>query len=135
MRDFDAHPGEDVLEAYSLRRLNRRLLARVEEHLLACEACRRRLEEAAGFAEATRVAARRLRDVPLDFTHDTEDGPIRLRAEKTRRGKWLATFSGQLLQGADRFKTVREANEFLLESFRRMFPEHECSDRCRPAQP
>ena len=36
---FSAHPSEDVLEAYALKRLPEPQIPGVEEHLLVCEAC------------------------------------------------------------------------------------------------
>jgi hypothetical protein len=125
------HPPDDLLERYAMGALAEPELERVEEHLLVCEACQARLAETDAFVSATRAALRQLRDEPLDFTHYTEDGPIRLLVESTGSGEWRATFAGQELEGARRFGGVAEANEYLLEAFRIMFPAHQCDERCR----
>jgi hypothetical protein len=36
----------------------------------------------------------------------------------------------QELEGARRFASVAEANEYLLEAFGVMFPTHQCDERC-----
>lgn len=130
MTSSASHPPEDWLEEYALGRLRGAQLARLEEHLLVCESCRRRLLETEDFIRATRSAAQRLREIPLDFTHDTSDGPVRLLVRQTDDGQWEAAFSGQQLEGARRFPTIAEANDYLLECFREMFPEHRCTDYC-----
>jgi hypothetical protein len=127
---FAEHPSNDLLERYSLTRLADRDLAYVEEHLLICEWCRQRLSETEAFISATRAATRELREAPLDFTHYTGGGPIRLLAEITEAGDWKATISGQQIEATPRFATVAEANEHLMTMFRQLFPEHECSERC-----
>src|SRR5579862_5436719 len=59
------HADEDQLERYSLGALHETDLARIEEHLLICEACREGLEEADVYTAAMRGAAQSLRmDVP-----------------------------------------------------------------------
>ena len=55
------HADEEQLERYSLSALEETDLARVEEHLLICETCRERLEEADVYATAMRGAAQSLR--------------------------------------------------------------------------
>jgi len=124
------HLPENWLEEYALGRLHSSLLAPVEEHLLVCELCRQRLAETDDFIQAARLAARRLRELPLDFTHDTPQGPIRLLVRQSAQGDWEAAFAGRQLEGLRRFATVAEANDYLLESFREMFPEHHCTEYC-----
>lgn len=131
MTSSASHLPEDWLEEYAFGRLRRAPLARVEEHLLVCEQCRQRLVETEDFMRATRVAAWRLREIPLDITHDTRDGPIRLLARQAEDGAWEASLGGGELEEARRFPTVAEANDYLLECFREMFPEHRCTERCR----
>jgi hypothetical protein len=124
------HPADDLLELYSLDRLTGPRLARVEEHLLVCERCRERLIEIDGLVGTVRSVLRELQEVPLDLTHHTEDGEIRLLVVKTETGDWRATFAAQHLEGGRRFATVAEANQWMLESFRLMFPKHQCDERC-----
>jgi hypothetical protein len=52
----ETHPSDDVLELYSLGRMDEGQSAPVEEHLLVCEACRRRVEEFDEFTAAMRAA-------------------------------------------------------------------------------
>jgi hypothetical protein len=58
---LSSHPGEDVLELYCLDRLSESEAAPVEEHLLVCEACQRRVTELDVFLRAARQATRELR--------------------------------------------------------------------------
>jgi hypothetical protein len=55
------HADEAQLECYALGALDETDWARVEEHLLICETCRERLEEADVYTAAMRGAARSLR--------------------------------------------------------------------------
>jgi hypothetical protein len=55
------HADEEQLERYSLGATDQTEVERVEEHLLTCEACRERLEEADVYAAAMRGAAQSLR--------------------------------------------------------------------------
>jgi hypothetical protein len=55
------HAEEGLLERYSLGALDETDLARVEEHLLICETCRDRLQEADVYTAAMRGAAQSLR--------------------------------------------------------------------------
>jgi hypothetical protein len=52
------HISDDVLEQYSLDRLEEQELAAVEEHLLLCESCRDRLEGIDAFVASMRTALR-----------------------------------------------------------------------------
>jgi hypothetical protein len=51
------HPDEDALEEYGFHRLSESQVARLEEHLLACETCRAKLEEIDTFVLAMRQSA------------------------------------------------------------------------------
>lgn len=67
----------------------------------------------------------------LDLSaHFTEDGPIFGASHQRADGKWVARHWGRELQGEQVCDTVGEANAYLKESFRQMFPEHECAERC-----
>ena len=54
------HVDADTLEAYALGRLEEPERARVEEHLLTCQRCRKRLIQAEGYVQAMREALGRL---------------------------------------------------------------------------
>jgi len=55
-----SHPTDEELELYSLNRLEEPDLARLEEHLLVCEACQKRLEDIDEFVGAMRVALKEI---------------------------------------------------------------------------
>lgn len=53
------HISEDRLELYSMGRLSERDVANIEQHLLICSPCRRKLEEVESFVGAIRAALSR----------------------------------------------------------------------------
>ena len=59
-----SHPDEDDLEEFVFGRLDGVELDRIEEHLLACENCRRQLTETENFVASTRAAARKMLGAP-----------------------------------------------------------------------
>ncbi len=59
-----SHPDEDDLEEFVFGRLDGAELDRLEEHLLACEACRRQLAETENFVASTRAATRKMLGAP-----------------------------------------------------------------------
>ena len=59
-----SHPDEDDLEEFVFGRLDGVELDRIEEHLLACEACRRQLTETENFVASTRATARKMLGAP-----------------------------------------------------------------------
>ena len=58
------HIVEDEIEQYSLGRIPTERLAAIEEHLLVCEACQSRVQEADCYAPAMRKAAEEMRRQP-----------------------------------------------------------------------
>ncbi|MBY0503017.1 MAG: zf-HC2 domain-containing protein [Bryobacteraceae bacterium] len=58
------HPSEDELEEFVFGRLEGDELDRLEEHLLACNACRKRLTETENFVASTRAATRQMLGAP-----------------------------------------------------------------------
>ena len=66
---------------------------------------------------------------PLFLVHDTADGFVYVRV--VRAGpRWREHRWGDQLEGGSEWPTVRQANEQAVKSFREMFPEHRCTDRC-----
>jgi anti-sigma factor RsiW len=125
------HVEAKVLEQYALDGLSANRALAIEEHLSICGACRERLTESELFIERLRALYRGFDSIPLDHVHLTEEGPIRLKVEKSEGcDEWSAVLSGAEIEMRGRFLTVLEANEFLLRSFREMFPGHQCSDGC-----
>ncbi len=74
----DFHGTEDQLELYALGRLPDSDLPRLEEHLLACTACREKLNGTADFALAMREASA-LRNVRV------------VAPNRSWLGKWIAS--------------------------------------------
>jgi len=66
---------------------------------------------------------------PIDRTHHSSDGPIRVWVYRTEGG-WFARHQGPQLDGGMEFKSLREANAYAEQSFAEMFPEHKCGGRC-----
>src|ERR1051325_4854909 len=62
---FTWHIDGEMLEHYGRRTLPTRMVERVEEHLLTCEACRERLDETSAFVDSITAAARRIREERL----------------------------------------------------------------------
>ena len=129
----DPHIEENTLERYALGQATGADLAATEEHLLVCERCRRRLAELEEFIAAFRGAVHGLASRPLDFTHHTELGPIRLRSLR-ERGRWMARVSGRDIEYGREFDEVADANRFLLDGFRELFAGHRCTDQCGPTR-
>jgi len=127
----DDHPNRDELEAYAMSQLSEPDLERIETHLLRCEHCQDALSQADEYIRSIRTAAAlsngtaRCRSI-----HFTEDGPIFGASHERADGKWLARHWGRQLQGMRVCDTLEEANAYLIDSFRQMFPDHDCSVRC-----
>ena len=58
----DPHVDADELERYSLGDSEEASAARIEEHLLVCDACRERLTQVDEYHRAMREAAAKLRN-------------------------------------------------------------------------
>jgi predicted anti-sigma-YlaC factor YlaD len=56
-----AHIMDEVLDSYVMQTLRPGLVEQVEEHLLSCEECQKRLDAAADFVESISAAASKLR--------------------------------------------------------------------------
>ena len=75
----DRHASDEVLEQYSMGRLNARTLKTFEEHLLICATCQDNLEAMDAYRASMRTAARDLR-----------------RQAGTRTQEWASRCSGCL---------------------------------------
>ncbi len=120
------HVAEDLLERYSMRVAFEMEAARVEEHLLLCAACRRRLVRIEEFLADVHAAFADL-DNPIDFTHQTAHGPIRLLV---RPGSdcWVGFLGDNPMP--QEFGALSEANASVRAAFSRLFPGHRCGPRC-----
>ena len=59
--ESDCHFGEEASERYSMGTLSGEEAEQIEEHLLICEACRRRVTESHAYVAAMRRAAAQVR--------------------------------------------------------------------------
>lgn len=126
----DDHLEDELLEQYALGTLTDSTALAAEGHLFVCEACRTRLAAAERFITGLRGLSHGSDADPLDETHATDAGPARLRVEQGQRGQWTAVFSGGGVELCEHFRTVFEANAFLLGRFQSLFPTHRCGDGC-----
>jgi hypothetical protein len=118
------HPLPDELEAYALTRLgpvNDRI---IEEHLLVCADCRHRLQSDDWIIHAIRTTFPN-----HDFTHVTEDGPIRVWIKPDGR-RWTGGIEGEQLHSRRNAKTAESAIVSVSNAFREMFPGHRCNRDC-----
>ena len=128
----EVHPLSDELEGYFLGTSSNADLEKIEEHLLICERCQNELALTGQHVRTRKRAAalpekgKRLRSI-----HITEDGPIFGAMHTGADGKWIARHWGRQLDGVRICGSAEDANEYLTESFRQMFPEHLCSGQCQ----
>ena len=131
---MNRHPSKDLLEQYSLGKGSEKQRSEVEEHLLLCEECQKRVAELdifhAAISSALKVATSFPLRRPAEVVHYTSEGPIYSWSKRLKKGKWLAVHEGRNLEGGRICRTLREANEYLLRSFVEMFPEHRCGAKC-----
>jgi len=126
------HPSSDELEAYALGLSSDADLENVEKHLLICERCQNDLALTDQYSLAMEEAAATLKTVKrLRSIHLTEDGPIFGAMHCGADGKWVVRNWGRQLAGFHICDSLEEANAYLIDSFRQMFPEHFCSEDCR----
>lgn len=126
---FQRHPEEETLERFVLGELAGADLEELEEHLLTCELCRKRLEQVDCFVQAMQRAAADLLD-RISFVHQTEEGPVALVVRRSRE-RWEGRMEGREVESVEVFDTPRLAWESVRASFQQMFPEHQCGAECR----
>jgi hypothetical protein len=126
----ETHLNNTEIDAYVARALAEPALGRVEEHLLICDLCRRRVE-ALDQCLGTPPGLPDLED-PLDVTHLTPAGLVRLHTRKLPGGGWSAEMSGTSIKRSREFDGAQllEAKVFLGRVFYEMFPEHACGKGC-----
>ncbi len=126
------HPEDETLEKYALGVLDEARIIELEEHLFTCVACRGRLTEIEKFITGLRGLSRGSDAKPIDETHMTDLGPVRLRVHKSRADTWTAELCGNDVDTRQEFPTAFEANNFLARRFREQFPDHRCAKECGP---
>ncbi len=128
------HLQDRVLEDYAVGVLADAEIARVRTHISDCRACETRSAKIGREVRILQAALRALAEEPLDFTHETADGPVHLRAER-HRGKWQARVGGGAPELRSSFSTPRHANTFLRALFSDLYPRHTCTPACHPGPP
>jgi len=121
------HLTNEEMDGLVRATLSRPALTRVEEHLLVCEQCRQCVEELAQLVASLGAADT---PGPLDMTHATADGPIRLQTRRQENGAWRAELCGAEIQSLGTFGSCESANAFVQRVFYEMFPEHVCNAGC-----
>ena len=125
----ECHPDEDALESHALGKARGAKLARIEEHLLVCVDCQKRLAELDEFVGALREAAGGMLEA-VSWTHLTTEGTVQLHASKSRSRQWVARIQGRDVEGGRAFPSLLEACTFLHRSFAELYPEHRCTRHC-----
>ncbi len=127
----EMHLTDDVLESIALNRLKETNLGPAEEHLLLCPECRSRLETMGEYCCVMGATLRRSApNVVFWQLHITKDGPIQIWVEKVPTRGWRSRRIGRNLDGGIETTSQARALVDAFESFRELFPEHECSDGC-----
>jgi hypothetical protein len=117
------HISASVLADYAAGRVFARTsLCELEEHLLLCGLCQRVVVKLDSDAS--------LCGRPLEITHATADGFVRLWVERSLSGRWLARYTGGQLNGGREFESSQSARTFALQCFNEMFAEHVCTHAC-----
>jgi Putative zinc-finger len=121
------HISSELLELYALGRLAEAHKAAVEEHLLLCGVCQRRLERIQEFISALQWGLGRIKE--LIALHETADGPVYLLVRQSET-KFVARVLGRELDYGLQCETQEEAERACRAAFAQMFPEHVCGDKC-----
>lgn len=122
------HLAEQRLEDFARKTLPERALEAVEEHLLVCELCRRRLDEIDRFMAGLRAALDALGR--FEELHVTAEGPIHLQVWQQEDGAWRAEVHGAGTESTATFKSSEEAAAHTKTIFYEMFPGHTCASGC-----
>lgn len=125
--------SDDQIEKLAIGKLTTHESIQVQRHIYNCPDCLQRLIEITYIQELVGLGPKPLcvpkTRKPLSFVHDTADGFVYSKVE--RRGRnWIGRHWGVQLDGIRVCTNVREANEYVVRSFREMFPEHRCTKRC-----
>lgn len=86
------------------------------------------------FIAAVIEAAEILSRDPLNFRHETEQGPLDLEVTSSGQGDWVARISGRQVAVMSRFGELQRANEYLLRTFAELMPAHRCNEFCGGSQ-
>ncbi len=132
LSNSEHHPEDEVLEKYALGVLPETRTVELEEHLFTCASCRERLSGLERFITGLRGLSRGSDAKPIDETHMTDFGPVRLWVRKSGSDVWTAELCVRGVETREEFPTAFEANDFLARRFREQFPDHHCLKECGP---
>ena len=110
----EEHIRAATLEQYSLQMSGPTALDAVEYHLEICAACRDRLE----------------RIEPFNMIHFTPEGHFHSRITQMQDAHYWAHYWNCQIHDGRSFRDRDDAVTYLLDSFIKLFPEHECSKLC-----
>jgi len=123
------HLTDDQVEAFVRDKVAGPGLARMEEHLLFCDPCQRRVEKLSHLVADLRAAVSAIG--LLGVVHATSDGPVRLRSRQLQgEQSWLAELSGHQRYFARTFASLEQASAFAQRMFHELCPEHVCVAGC-----
>ena len=124
----DAHIDDEALSLYAMNRIKDEAeLANIEEHLLVCHTCQDRLR-----FEDTLIAGLRASTDELQWsrTHATDDGEVNAYVYRAVDGHYVGRVVGGGVDCGAWRTSAAEAQTWCEDSFRQMFPEHVCGDKC-----
>lgn len=130
------HPCADDVREYAMNTLLERKSAVLQQHLLVCSHCRKRLHQTVNLLQVTNRATiiERLAYAGNHLTcwsvHYVEDDLITSVAIRLRKKKWAARLTPNGVDAGKTTQSLQEAKKYLVDSFRSMFPQHVCTERC-----
>jgi hypothetical protein len=130
------HPCADDLLEYAMGTLPEGESAVLQQHLLVCRQCRRRLYQTVSVIQVTNRVGIEGRIAYADdhqtcwSIHYVGDDLITSVAIRLRRKEWAARLTGPGLDACTTTQSFEEANRYLVDAFRRIFPAHKCTERC-----
>lgn len=122
------HVSEEDLTEYARDNLTATRKAQITAHLRNCALCRYELDDIRAFILCIQHAVRYLDTNALDCTHNTREGPIRVRSFRLD-GHWNAEVAGEVV--ATGLTDCAQANQVAMDRFSALFPDHACSAACR----
>lgn len=130
------HPCAADIRKYALSTLLERKSAVLQQHLLVCLQCRKRLYQTVSLIHARHCAGIEGRTLYAGdhlecwSVHYVGDDLITSVAIRLRKNKWAVRLSGPRLDAGATTESLEDAQEYLVDSFRRIFPAHECTKQC-----
>ncbi len=124
----ETHVSEEDLTDYARDSLAETHRAEITAHLQNCPTCTRQVDQIRTFINCIQHAVHFLDSYPLDCTHDTREGPIRVRSYRLNEA-WVSEVAGEII--ATGLPDCGQANQRAIDRFSALFPDHTCSATCR----